>query len=72
MKGFLLIIVIYAVSLCICAVVKLVINSNFLIKKGGDTSPPKIYYVTKHRHRKEKQGVIPIKASVIEKEDIEN
>ena len=72
MKGFLIIIVIYAISLAICSVIKLAKSSNFFNKISGENSPPKIYYVTRRKKNKEKQSVIPIKASVIEKEEIDS
>lgn len=70
MKGLIAVIVIYALCVLTLAGIKILskkINSN---KISGENSPPKIYYVTRAKKKREKQNVIPIKASVIEKEDI--
>ncbi|MBQ3234650.1 MAG: hypothetical protein IJA97_00650 [Clostridia bacterium] len=70
MKGLIAVIIIYALTVCICATVKILNKKVNLNKKSGENSPPKIYYVTRAKKQREKQNVIPIKASVIEKEDI--
>ena len=62
--------IIYALTIITCAVIKIIMEKVNENKIGGESPPPKIYYVTPTKKRKEKPSVIPIKASVIEKENI--
>ena len=70
MKGFIAIAIIYLLTVGVCAVIKILGKKYGANNNGGEKSPPKIYYITKARRKKETPSVIPIKTSVIEKEDI--
>lgn len=70
MKGLIAIIIIYGLTIGLCATVKILSNKINANKKGDAQSSPKIYYVTRAKKQREKQSVVPIKASVIEKEDV--
>ena len=70
MKGFFAIMVIYSITVGVCAVVKILNGKYGVNNKSGENSPPKIYYISKARRKKETTSVIPIKSSAIEKEDV--
>lgn len=70
MKGLIFILIIYALIFLSCIAFKILLNKYYLNKKGDDSSSPKIYYITKPKKVKEKPNVIPIKATIVEKEDV--
>ncbi|MBE5744244.1 MAG: hypothetical protein E7358_05980 [Clostridiales bacterium] len=70
MKGLIFILIIYAITFLTCVLVKVLLEGRNANKKGDDPSSPKIYYITKQRKPKEKQNVIPISATLVEKEDV--
>ncbi len=70
MKGLIFIFVIYLITFGVCVISKILLDKFYLNKKGDDNSSPKIYYITKRKKPKEKQSVIPIKATIVEKEDV--
>lgn len=70
MKGFIFILLIYSLTFLGCLIAKILLNRYYSNKKSGENSPPKIYYITKPKKAREKPNVIPIKATVVEKEDI--
>ena len=70
MKGLIFILVIYLLTFTICIAVKIILEKYYKNKKGDEVSSPKIYYITKPKKQKEQRSVIPIKATVVEKENI--
>lgn len=73
MKGFLLIILTYAITLGFLSVFKLIISKRNKNKKSSETTTPKIYYVTRQKPQSKKtQNAIPIQATVVEKEKVRN
>ena len=70
MKGLLFIIIIYGLAFLGCAVIKFLLNKSNK-KSSSDTPTAKIYYVTKNSKKvKKPNSVIPISATVIEKQKI--
>lgn len=73
MKGFLIIILIYSLTLITCVLIKYLSQKFEKNKRKGATASPKIYYVTsKKKPKKRANSTLPIKASVVEKEPFEN
>lgn len=73
MKGLLFIVLIYLITLAFCVAVKIITVKFNGKKKSIIKDTPKIYYVTPQKKARKKQDdTIPIKATVIEKEKIEN
>ncbi len=71
MKGLLFIFIIYLLTLALCIGVKLILNKLEIKKGSSREDTPKIYYVTPQKKARKKQdNTLPIKASVIEKEKI--
>lgn len=70
MQGFILILIIYAITFLVCFALKFIFERHYLKKKGDAQSSPKIYYITKPKKPREKQSVIPIKSTIVEKEDL--
>lgn len=71
MKGLILVFIIYALTLALCSAVKIISTSRNGKKKSIRTDTPKIYYVTPQKKaRKKTNDTIPIKATVVEKERI--
>ena len=72
MKGLILIFLIYAITLALCIAVKTITNKQGK-KKSIRADTPKIYYVTPQKKaRKKTNDTIPIKATVVEKEKLNN
>lgn len=70
MKGLLFIVLIYLFTLFFCIAVKIVTVKIESKKKGAVKDTPKIYYVTPQKKvRKKVDDTIPIKATVVEKEE---
>lgn len=73
MKGLLLIIFIYLLTLGFCAVFKVINQNKGKNKRSDHTATSKIYYVTTKKKPKQKTNqIIPIKASMVEKERLDN
>lgn len=76
MKGLLFIIVIYAVVLLLCFLVKYLILLIKKNKRSGNISTPKIYYVENSTPKKRKvkavKPTIALKGTIIEKDDYKN
>ena len=73
MKGLLFILIIYILTFAFCIAAKLVLEKLKTKKGNANDSAPKIYYVTKQKKpRNQTSGVLPIKATVVEKENLEN
>ncbi len=70
MKGLIFILIIYLVTFLICLTAKILFKKYYSNRKGDENSSPRIYYITKPKKPREKQSVIPIKATVVEKEDL--
>ena len=70
MKGLLFIVLIYLFTLFFCIAVKIVTAKIESKKKGAVKDTPKSYYVTPQKKvRKKVDDTIPIKATVVEKEE---
>lgn len=73
MKGLLFIFIIYGLTLLLCVGVKVIFSRLDDKKRSPKEGTSKIYYVTPQKKARKKQdNTIPIKASVIEKEKIDN
>ncbi len=70
MKGLLFIVLIYLFTLIFCIAVKIITAKIESKKKSANKSAPKIYYVTPQKKvRKKVDDTLPIKATVVEKEE---
>lgn len=70
MKGLLFIVLIYLFTLLFCIAVKIITAKIESKNKSATKSAPKIYYVTPQKKaRKKVDDTIPIKATIVEKEE---